>query len=89
LKMARAPKKGNGYTLEIGETKEVGGKQYTAYFILDKDGETVMEGAAMDETEEQIRARLAPTLMARINNPRNYRVRAIRGKNACTDAAAG
>lgn len=88
-KMARAPKKDNGYTLEIGETKEVGGKMCTAYFILDRYGETVLEGAAVDETEEQIINRLNPTLMARINNPRNYRMRAIRGKNVSSDAAAG
>lgn len=73
MRMARAAKKGNSYTLEIGETKKIGGKRCTAYFILDRDGVTVMEGAAVNETGKQIRQRLTPTLMARINNPRNYR----------------
>lgn len=83
--MPRAPKGSNGYTLEIGEKKMIAGTEYTAYFILDRNGATMIEGSARGEGEAELTKRLNSTLLARLNNPRNYKMRQIpmrKGKDA-------
>lgn len=58
-----------GYKLELGETTKVNGKTYIPYFVVNKEGVTVAEGAATGEGRRELRERLNRTLISRINNP--------------------